>query len=112
MATALEHINTDLDAFVDTNVFGESVTYTPSGGSASTINGVFDAAAQFVDPVDGVTVTTNPAIVVKTESASSAKKGDTITRSGVTYYVKKAEHDGMGDNGMTTLILSRDNFHQ
>ena len=35
-------VETDVERAIMLADFGESVTYTPSGGSASTITGIFD----------------------------------------------------------------------
>jgi len=111
MPTLLDQAKTDLAMMVRTEDFAESVTYTPSGGSGSAVKGHFEEYFQVVDPVDAGVVTTHPAFIGKTEDMSTAKKGDTITRSSVTYNVLRAEKDGMGNNGMITLILSRDAIH-
>ena len=42
--------------FFDTDAFGTESSYTPPGGSASTVNGIFDNEYFEVDPLSGVGV--------------------------------------------------------
>ena len=44
----------DRAVFVDVDDFGSAATYTPSGGSASTVNGIFDNDFIEVDAGGGV----------------------------------------------------------
>ena len=41
--------DTERAVFLSTDDFGQSATYTPSGGSGSSISGIFDAADGLVD---------------------------------------------------------------
>jgi len=44
-------LTTDLaNAFFDTNTFAETVTYTPSGGAASSIPVIWDAPFDLLSP--------------------------------------------------------------
>ena len=47
---------TERAVFFDTDDFATASSYTPSGGSASTVNGIFDNEYFEVDPLSGVGV--------------------------------------------------------
>lgn len=97
---------TDRAVFVDIDDFGTAATYTPSGGSAATVNGIFDNEFIEVDAGGGVGVALNqPRFHCRTADVSSAAEGDAITISGVAYTVRIVQDDG---TGMTVLILERD----
>ena len=60
-------VETDVERAIMLADFGESVTYTPSGGSASTITGIFDKEYQAVDPGGEVAFAVEqPRLAVKT----------------------------------------------
>lgn len=83
------------------DVFGEAVTYTPSGDSAVVIQGVFDNA--YVD-VEGV-VSLKPILrIVLSDLVSLPAKGDQVTISTIEYRVMESRLDG---HGGTTLILQK-----
>lgn len=97
---------TDRAVFVDIDDFGTAATYTPSGGLAATVNGIFDNEFIEVDAGGGVGVALNqPRFHCRTADVSSAAEGDTITIGGVAYTVRIVQDDG---TGMTVLILERD----
>lgn len=80
------------------DVFGEAVTYTPSGGAALALATPFDAAYEEVVVEDGVPVaTTNPVLSVRLADLPTApRKGDTFTVRGKGYKVKVVKPDGHG----------------
>lgn len=85
--------------------FGVSVSYTPSGGSASTITGIFDNQYQAVETGGEVAFAIEqPKLAVKTSDVSTAAEGDTVVVSGVTYKVTVVMNDG---TGMTDLALEK-----
>lgn len=97
---------TDRAVFVDIDDFGTAATYTPSGGLAATVNGIFDNEFIEVDAGGGVGVALNqPRFHCRTADVSSAAEGDAITIGGVSYTVRIVQDDG---TGMTVLILERD----
>lgn len=97
---------TDRAVFVDVDDFGTAATYTPSGGSAATVNGIFDNEFIEVDAGGGVGVALNqPRFHCRTADVSSAAEGDAITIGGVAHTVRIVQDDG---TGMTVLILERD----
>ena len=90
--------------FLVTSDFGLAGTYTPDGGSASTVNGIFDKPSSTI-PLDTgeVDVDSNtPTFVCETSDVASAASGDTLTVSSVGYTVIGVQEDGQG---MTNLVL-------
>ncbi len=95
--------DTERAIFFSSNDFGSAATYTPSGGSASTINGIFDKDYALAAIGDGVGVGSNdPRFICRTSDVSSATNGDAIVVNSVTYTVRNVEDDG---TGITTLEL-------
>lgn len=86
--------------------FGTAATYTPDGGAASTVNGIFDNDFIEVDAGGGVGVALQqPRFQCRTADVSSAAEGDAIVISSVNYTVRIVQDDG---TGMTTLVLEAD----
>lgn len=84
--------------------FGEAATFTPAGGSALAITGIFfNGYAQRVDLLDsGVGVTTvKPVLAVRTEQFGSRlpRQGDAISiaSNGSSYVIKDVQPDGVGE---------------
>ena len=95
--------DTERAVFFATGDFSVASTYTPSGGSAATVNGMFDKNYSFADLGGAVGVGSNdPRFVCRTVDVSSAANGDTIVVSAVTYTVRNVEADG---TGITPLVL-------
>ncbi len=95
--------DTERAIFFSSDDFGSAATYTPSGGSASTINGIFDKDYALAAIGDGVGVGSNdPRFICRTSDVSSAANGDAIVVNSVTYTVRNVEDDG---TGITTLEL-------
>lgn len=93
----------DRSYFVAVNDFGVAATYTPAGGAASTVNGIFDNDFVEVDTGGSVTFAQQQAtFMCLTADVSSAAEGDAITISGENYIVRIVQADG---TGMTNLIL-------
>lgn len=98
-------VETDIERAIMLADFGVSVSYTPSGGSASTITGIFDSQYQAVETGGEVAFAIEqPKLAVKTSDVSSAAEGDTVVISGVTYKVTVVMDDG---TGMTDLALEK-----
>jgi hypothetical protein len=79
-------MTTDLATFFNTDEFGESVTYTPSGGAGKTITIDFedeDRASQTPAPPGDEMV-----ILVKYSDATAAGRGDAFTIDSVTWYLE------------------------
>ena len=96
----------DRAIFFDVDDFGTAATYTPDGGAASTVNGIFDNDFIEVDAGGGVGVALQqPRFQCRTADISSAAEGDAIVISSVNYTVRIVQDDG---TGMTTLVLEAD----
>jgi len=94
--------DTDLAEFYSTDVSGTAGTYTASGASAVTINGIFGNIYFDISggetTIEGKRATFN----CMTSDVSAAAHGDTLAVSGTTYTVRGVQPDGTGS---TTLIL-------
>lgn len=100
-------IETDIERaiFVEADDFGVSVTYTPSGGGATKINGLFDSDFQEVDAGGAVTFAISvPRLLTPTSNVSNAAEGDSVTIASVNYTVLSVFDDGQG---MTELRLEK-----
>lgn len=85
--------------------FGEAVTYTPSGGQATTITAIFDNGYEAVDAGGGVAFAMQqPRLTCRTSDVSSAAEGDTCVVGGFTYKVSIVMPDG---TGITELMLEK-----
>jgi hypothetical protein len=95
----------DILDFFEVDDFGEAATYTPTGGAASTILGIFDAPQASRNATDllGVTIP-SPQFVCRTADTPNAADGDTIVIRSVTYTVRVVLTDG---TGVSTLILEK-----
>ncbi|MEW6304688.1 MAG: head-tail joining protein [Verrucomicrobiota bacterium] len=104
-----DRIAADAGKFTDPTLFGSAATYTPSGGSATTINVLFSRPGE-LQPIapDAQFEGYNPSALCKATDVASAKKGDTLVISGTTYYVIKALP---ASEGMRVLELSEDPQH-
>jgi len=98
----------DLGVFFNSDDFGTSATYTPDGGSASTITVLFDKPFNSV-PMDSgeVDIESNtPTALCQTTDVSAAAHGDVIVISSNTYHVVGVQADsGSGYQGTTLLVL-------
>jgi hypothetical protein len=83
--------------------FGVAATYTPSGGSASSITVIFDNAYEAVDTGGGVSFAVRqPRVTARTADVPNASEGDTLAVEGVTYVIRIVMPDG---TGITELML-------
>lgn len=102
MAIPLE---ADLDAILNKDEFATEVTYTPTGGSASTIFGIFDKPIVPVDAGGFVDVhEEQPRLACKTTSVPNIAYDDTMVISSVTYKVRAWQHNGVG---LSNIFLER-----
>jgi len=96
----------DRAIFFSTTDFASAATYTPTGGSAATVNGIFDNGYSEVDMGGQVAVaSTDPQFTCATSDVSGAAEGDALTVSSVDYTVRRVEPDG---TGVTVLFLETD----
>ena len=95
----------DLAVFVGINDFGVAATYTPTGGSASTVNGIFDNDIVEVDAGGNIPMAVRqPRFLCRTNDVSSAVEGDALVVNSTNYTIRVVDHDG---TGMTTLALEK-----
>jgi hypothetical protein len=91
-------------------VFGVDVAYTPIGGSAATVRGIFDNAHREVilPGADGLAIsTTGPRLdVLLTSIPNGPSRGDTFAHEGVTYRVNDVQPDGQGGARLVLEIVS------
>ena len=100
--------STDFSAFFDTNEFAETASYTPFGGSASSISVIFDKPFQAVSLETGQVDLEDikPTVYVKTTDVSSVAHGDQLVINSVTYQVIGIESQGQsGGQSLTILYL-------
>lgn len=92
----------DFDQFIDTNDFGVEAAFTPSGGSAVTIKGIYDDDYVAIDGEGMVQVSgSTPVFHCKTSDVSNAYQGTLVVNS-KTYEIVEVKPDG---TGMTMLVL-------
>ncbi len=95
----------DILDFFEVDDFAETATYTPIGGAASTVTGIFDApqASRNITEMMDVTIPA-PQFVCRTVDVPNAADGDAIAIRSVNYYVRVVITDG---TGITTLMLEK-----
>jgi len=94
---------TELAIFFDADDFGVAASYTPQGGAAVTINGIFDN--EFFEVAAGGEVAVameQPRFACRTSDVSSAAEGDSITINTINYTIRVVQSDG---TGVTVLVL-------
>lgn len=101
----LNQIDEDRSTFISTDDFAVSVTYTPDGGEATTISGIFDDEYQAMNTETGEVETSPPQIQVSSDDVEGVSHGDTIIKRATTYNIIGIHPDG---TGLTVLILSKD----
>jgi hypothetical protein len=83
--------------------FGVSASYTPAGGSSSTITGILENEYEAVDAGGTVSFAVQrPRFICRSADVSSAAEGDALSISGVSYIVRVVMPDG---TGITELML-------
>jgi hypothetical protein len=95
----------DRAIFVGIDDFGVAATYTPSGGVASTVNGIFDNDFIEIDAGGGVGVAMQqPRFHCRTADVSTAAEGDAIVINTVSYIIRIVQDDG---TCMTMMVLEK-----
>lgn len=92
-------VETDVERaiFFQTDGFGSTATYTPAGGDAVTINGIFEKDYEEIDA--GGTIgfaATSPTFQCNTTDVSSAAEGDTLVVGSDSYIIRVVMEDGTG----------------
>lgn len=85
-----------IDDFFKTAEHATAGTYKPSGGSASTVNGIFEKEYLGSEFGNVGIENSNPTFLCKTADVSNAAHGDTIVLSGTTYNIRGVQPDGTG----------------
>ena len=94
----------DIDDFFDTDQgFAITASYTPDGGSAGDITGIFDDDFLLVDDGQVGVHSSVPTFLTATSNVSSVAEGDRIVINSITYQIMDFKPDG---TGMTTCMLS------
>jgi hypothetical protein len=77
--------------------FGESVTFTPNGGSQATITAIFDNQYEAVDAGGSVDfAVVSPRLTVRTSDIPNAADGDTFVVRSTNYTARILMADGTG----------------
>jgi len=98
----------DRAAFFDTDEHGLAATYTPAGGEASTVNGIFtDGFAEILEGEYAGHEASQPIFICQTSDVSGVDEGDALALTdnigtARTFTVKAVEEDG---TGITKLVL-------
>lgn len=96
---------TELAIFFDVDDFGSAATYTPVGGQAVTVNGIFDNPQASRNATDLLDITIPaPQFVCRTSDVANAAEGDSLVVNSVSYIVRVVLTDG---TGVSTLLLER-----
>lgn len=92
----------NLTVFFDTDEFAVSATYTPAGGAAATVNGIFDNG--YDEPALGLAgiAARGPAFTCRAADVAANPEGDALVVNGTAYTIAVAEPDG---TGVTVLRL-------
>jgi voltage-gated potassium channel Kch len=96
---------TELAIFFGVDDFGTAATYTPVGGAAVTVNGIFDNPQASRNATDLLDVTIPaPQFVCRTSDVANVAEGDSLVVGGVSYIIRVTLTDG---TGVSTLLLER-----
>jgi len=97
---------TELAIFFDADDFGVTASYTPVGGSASNVKGIFDT--EFYEAEAGGSVglaIEQPRFICRTSDVSNAAEDDAIVINSTNYTIRVVQNDG---TGVTVLVLEED----
>jgi hypothetical protein len=96
---------TDILDFFELDDFADTATYTAVGGSAVSVNGIFDAPQASRNATDMMDITIpSPQFVCRTADVPLAADGDEIIIRTIAYTVRVVLTDG---TGVSTLILEK-----
>jgi hypothetical protein len=95
----------DRAVFFNADDFGVAASFTPSGGSASTVNGIIRNVYFEAEAGGNVGVSMqDPMFICRTADVPSVAEGDALSVSGTAYTIRVVEPDG---TGMTRLMLEK-----
>ncbi|MCB9993119.1 MAG: hypothetical protein H6873_05630 [Hyphomicrobiaceae bacterium] len=88
----------DRAAFISTDDFAETISWTPEGGSATDVAGILDLGERVADPFGGGSVQVAEARLICREAdlPSGAAQGDAATIRSGSYLVREILPDGTG----------------
>jgi hypothetical protein len=89
-------ITDDISSLLGTDDFSMSTTYTPVGGSPTTVAGVFDDEDVEVDQNDSRFIQRSAKFTCASASVTGLVKGDAFTINAVSYTVAFFKDDGTG----------------
>ncbi len=90
----LAALTDDLDTIFSTDDFAIDVTFTPAGGSAVTINGIFDDEDVEVEQGDEMVIIHQTKLTCPKSYVLGVANGDAITANSVAYTVRFIKDDG------------------
>jgi|TARA_R110000803_G_scaffold51256_2_gene106035 hypothetical protein len=88
--------------FFTSTDFADEATYTPAGGSAATVAGIFDKDYSLADFGSMGVGSNDPRFSCQTSDVPAAASGDQIVVRSITYLIRHVENDG---TGITNLVL-------
>lgn len=98
-------VETAADRLIMLTDFGQTVSYTPSGGSASDVTAIVDNDYEAVDVGGSVAFAIQrPRLTARTADVSAAAEGDTVSYGGDNYIVRVVMADG---TGITELLIEK-----
>jgi len=100
--TLAAQLTTDLSVFFNTDEFAVAASYTPSGGTAKTINVIFDKDYAALSGVGDY----RDVCLAKASDVSAAKPGETLVIGSTTYKIKEPPRHTA--DGITELELTID----
>lgn len=89
----------DLTVFFDTTDFAYAATYTPTGGSATTVNGIFGKEFVDVGRADGY----RPVFRCAASDVDADPQGDALVVNSVTYSI--ISYQPIDDGATVALVL-------
>ena len=95
----------DLATILSTDDFGEVATYTPSGGSASSVTGIFDDEDIEVGDGEVSRLVHQTKFQCKSTDVTGIAEGDALVVRTVAYTIEYFKDDG---TGVIDLFLSKD----
>lgn len=97
---------TERAIFFNTDDFGKAATYTPDGGSATTVNGILDNPYLEAEAGGSVPVASRqPVFICASSTVPNAAEGDSIVIDTVSYIVRVVDVEESTD--ITNLILEK-----
>lgn len=97
---------TERAIFFGADDFGVTASYTPSGGAAANVKGIFDHDFYEADAGGAVSVAIEqPRFICQTSDVPNAAEGDAIVINSTDYTIRVVQNDG---TGVSVLVLEED----